>query len=195
MRFNSILLAGNHIVLEMMQESHRQELYLAAQNELIWEFHADKAFGECFHSWFDKALAKYKTAEQLPFVIRRLSNNKLIGGTRFYDIKKHYAKLSIGNTWLVPEVWGSNVNTESKYLLLNYAFETWEMNRVEFTTDVRNMRSRTALKKIGAVEEGILRSHMTLPNGYIRDSVIFSIIKPEWSQIKLRLEQKLCKSV
>ena len=107
----------------------------------------------------------------------------------YYHIDRGHRRLCIGYTWLIPEVWGTYVNSECKYLLLKHAFEDLNINRVEFMADARNYRSRAALKKLGAREEGILRQHMILENGYVRDTVVFSIIKSEWPEIKMALHQ------
>jgi RimJ/RimL family protein N-acetyltransferase len=122
--------------------------------------------------------------------VRRLSDQQLIGSTRYYDIEMKHRHLSIGNTWYIQAVWGSAVNSECKYLLLQQAFENLKMLRVQFKTDARNIRSRKALEKIGATEEGVLRQHLILDNGVIRDSVVYSIIHPEWPRVKSDLERK-----
>lgn len=185
------ILKGSHIQLEPLNASHKDELYSAAQNESIWTYNGSKAFGEKFHHWFDKAMNAFQSRQQIPFIVRRLSDAKIIGSTRYYDINSEHHRLTIGYTWYIPEVWGSFVNPESKLLLLKFAFEALQMNRVEFVTDSRNARSCAAIKKIGAVEEGVLRHHMLLENGYIRDSVIFSIIQPDWPKVKSTLESRL----
>lgn len=185
------MLKGNWVQLEPLNDSHRDELYAVAQDESIWTYNGSKAFGDRFYRWFDKAVKCLRAEQHLPFVVRRISDKKLIGSTRYYDINSENHRLTIGYTWYIPEVWGSCVNPECKYLLLKYAFEELQANRVEFVTDSRNSRSRAAIKKIGATEEGILRHHMILEDGFIRDTVIFSITKPEWPTIKLNLEIRL----
>jgi RimJ/RimL family protein N-acetyltransferase len=107
----------------------------------------------------------------------------VIGSTRFYEIDLNHKHLAIGYTWYIPEVWGTGINTECKLLLLKYAFETLLMNRVEFYIDARNERSRAAVKKLGAKEEGVLREHIILEDGYVRDTVVYSILAKEWKTI------------
>jgi RimJ/RimL family protein N-acetyltransferase len=175
------------IQLDPLSESHRAELYNAAQDEAIWTYTTSKAMGDGFHTWFDKALA---TPSHRPFVVRRLDDQKIIGSTRFYDINAEHKRLSIGYTWYIPEVWGSYVNTECKYLLLSFAFEEMMVNRVEFSIDSRNARSRAAVKKLGAIEEGVLRQHMIVEGAYVRDTVMHSIIKQDWPVVKLMLESR-----
>jgi RimJ/RimL family protein N-acetyltransferase len=182
-----VRLQGALTVLEPLEESHRDALYAAAQDETIWTHNATNALGDRFHRWFDKALTSFKNQQHLPFVIRRHSDKKIIGSTRFYDITPEHHRLTIGYTWYLPEMWGSFANPECKLLLLQHAFEDLKVNRVEFVTDARNSRSRAAIKKLGATEEGTLRQHMILENGWIRDTVIFSIIPAEWPDIKSKL--------
>ena len=189
--FQPNVLKSFHIQLEPLHASHYSELYQIAQDENIWNFNASKAFGEQFNPWFDKAIRCFGKLEHLPYVVRRLSDNKLIGSTRYYDIQREHRRLTIGYTWYIPEVWGTYVNPQSKLLLLAFAFENLQMNRVEFVTDSRNTRSQAAIKKLGAIEEGVLRQHMILKDGHIRDTVVFSIIKSDWSQVKMSLQSRL----
>lgn len=187
-------LLGTHIQLEPIHPSHKNELYKAAQDENIWTFNGSKAFGNQFDPWFVKALNSLENRSHLPFVVRRLSDNQIIGSTRLYDIHLDHHRLTIGYTWYIRNVWGTYVNPECKLLLLKYAFEELGVNRVQLATDFRNVRSRSAIKKLGAVEEGILRQHMILENGFIRDTVVFSIIKSEWPEIQNTLNQRILQS-
>lgn len=186
-----IALAGNIIRLEPLAEEHRNPLFEIAQDKQIWMFNLDKAYGKKqFESWFNRAL---NMSHSLPFVVRQMMDDKLIGSTRLYEINLDHKRLTIGYTWYIPSVWGSLVNAESKYLLLCHAFEMLQMNRVEIVTDARNLRSQGAIKKLGATQEGVLRSHMILADGYVRDSIIYSIIKSEWNAVKANLEKRLKK--
>ena len=185
------ILKGTWIQPEPINEHHKSDLFIAAQNEEIWASTAAKAFGEKFYPWFDKALLGLHEKRELPFIVRRLSDEKIIGSTRYYDIRREHQRLTVGYTWYVPEVWGSYVNPESKLLLFQFAFEELNVNRVEFATDARNVHSRAAIKKLGAKEEGVLRQHMVLTDGFIRDTVMFSIVKSEWPEIKAALQTRL----
>lgn len=186
-----ITLPGCYVTLEPINESHRNDLRDAAQDERIWTYNGVKAFGERFDPWFDKALKNLEAAQQLPFVVRRMTDDAIIGSTRYYDISPEHHRLTIGYTWYIVDVWGTAVNPECKLLLLKHAFETLYVNRIELVTDIRNLRSRAAIKKLGAIEEGILRHHMILEDGCIRDTAVHSVIKQEWPSIKLRLEERL----
>lgn len=184
-------LAGSWIHLEPMNETHRDDLCAIAKDSRIWTYIATRAEGDSFDQWFAKAMSKLQSGHHLPFVVRRLSDQKIIGTTRYYDISPTHHRLMVGYTWYSPEVWGTYVNPECKYLLLQHAFEILKINRVEFATDSRNLRSRSAIKKLGANEEGLLRQHMVLKDGFVRDTVVFSIIKNEWPRVKSMLEERL----
>ena len=131
--------------------------------------------------------------DHLPFVIIRKASAVVVGTTRFYDIRPADRRVAIGYTWLALSAQRTAVNTESKLLLLTHAFEQWRCNRVELITDVLNEQSRAAILRLGAKQEGILRKHIILPSGRIRDSVVFSIIDEEWPGVKERLVAKLIK--
>jgi RimJ/RimL family protein N-acetyltransferase len=127
----------------------------------------------------------------LPFATALNETAEIIGSTRFGNIEPMHKRVEIGWTWIVPKYQRSFVNTEAKFLMLSHAFEVWGVNRVEFKTDVLNERSRRALLRIGAKEEGVMRRHMIRANGVIRDSVYYSIIADEWPEVKGRLEEML----
>jgi RimJ/RimL family protein N-acetyltransferase len=191
LNLTQLQLSGRHVCLETLNESHRDELYAAAQDERIWTYNSSKAFGDRFDDWFNKALENLVHAKQHPFVVRRLTDNQILGSTRFYDINHAHRRLTIGYTWYVVHVWGTVVNPESKLLILSHAFDMMNINRVELIADSRNSRSRAAIKKLGAIEEGILRQHMIVEDEFVRDSVVHSIIKADWPDIKKRLESRI----
>jgi RimJ/RimL family protein N-acetyltransferase len=186
-----VTLSGERIQLEPLNHHHKSDLYNAAQDSRIWMYNGSKAYGDNFYKWFDKAMENQRGGLQCPFVVRCKADQRILGSTRFYDINREHYRLTIGYTWYVPEVWGTFVNPECKRLLLEHAFENLKVNRVEFVTDARNSRSRAAIKKLGAHEEGILRRHMILEDGYVRDTVVFSIIQAEWLAVKTKLSERL----
>lgn len=156
--------------------------------------------------YIDAALDAQRRGPELPFVIIRKrgpgvspvndaqeveSRSEVVGTTRFYEIIPADRRVAIGYTWLSKSAQRTAVNTESKLLLLAHAFEHWQCVRVELVTDVLNRQSRAAILRLGAKEEGTLRRHMIMPNGRIRDSVCFSIIREEWPEVKARLAAKL----
>jgi len=185
----SITLTGLHVQLEPVQESHREILRTLSFDEKVSLY--APALKLQFDSWFNKALHSYPASRQLSFIVRTLSDQKIVGSTRFYEIHTEHNRLSIGYTWYIPAVWGSVVNSECKLLLLRYAFQELQVNRIEFFIDSRNERSRAAIKKLGATEEGLLRQHIILDDGYLRDTVVYSILRNEWPTILCHLEKKI----
>jgi RimJ/RimL family protein N-acetyltransferase len=150
--------------------------------------------------YIQAALSGQAQGRELPFVIVRKSgtgvppvktSGQVVGTTRFYDIKPNDRGVAIGYTWLSKSAQRTAVNTESKLLMLTHAFEHWQCIRVELLTDVLNAQSRAAILRLGSKEEGILRSHMIMPSGRIRDSVVFSIIAEEWPDVRARLAARL----
>jgi RimJ/RimL family protein N-acetyltransferase len=141
--------------------------------------------------YISAALRERDAGRALPFVTVKLPGGKIVGCTRFGNYAPEHLRVEIGWTWLEPSAQGSGLNTEAKYLMLRHAFEQLKCRRVEFKTDVNNARSRAALRKIGAREEGLLRAHMQTGNGRSRDTVYSSIIASEWPSLRLRLEGEL----
>jgi RimJ/RimL family protein N-acetyltransferase len=127
----------------------------------------------------------------LPFITRDKTSGRVIGSTRFGNIDKPNRKTEIGWTWIAPEWQRTFVNTEAKFLMLSHAFEVWNCIRVEFKTDALNEKSRNAIARIGAKEEGVFRNHMITESGRFRDSVYFSIIESEWESVKKGLFEML----
>jgi RimJ/RimL family protein N-acetyltransferase len=191
MAFTVPVLTGKCVQLEPLSPAHRDELRLAADDERIWQHTLLVARGPAFVEWFDEALAQQRDGRQVPFAVRELASGRLVGSTRYIDPSERHRHVEIGSTWYVPEAWGTTVNPECKLLLLRHAFDVLGMNRVSFVTDVRNERSQAAIAKLGAVREGILRSHMVTQGGRVRDSVLFSIIAAEWPQVLERLAARL----
>src|SRR5256886_14928111 len=138
-------------------------------------------------AYIQAALEGQAQKHELPFVTIRKSPDQVVGTTRLYDIFPNDRKAAIGYTWLSKSAQRTPVNTEAKLLLLTHAFETWNLVRVELITDVRNEQSRAAILRLGAKQEGILRKHLILPSGRVRDSVFFSIVDDEWPEVKERL--------
>ncbi|MDP3311678.1 MAG: GNAT family protein, partial [Polaromonas sp.] len=137
------------------------------------------------------ALDEQQRGLSLPFAIVRQHDGEVIGSTRYMDIALPHRRLEIGATWLSPACQRSGANTEAKLLLLTHAFETLQLIRVVFKTEVLNDQSRRALARIGAVEEGIFRQHLIAASGRRRDMVYFSILDSEWPAVKTRLQARL----
>jgi N-acetyltransferase len=139
------------------------------------------------------ALKSQEAGTALPFATIDKQSGRIVGSTRFGNIDKVNRRVEIGWTWLGKEFQRTHVNTEAKYLMLKHAFEVWGCHRVEFKTDVINEKSRNALKRIGAKEEGILRRHQVTASGRVRDSIYYSIVDHEWLDVRKMLEEMLTK--
>src|SRR5713226_5226237 len=141
--------------------------------------------------YIETALGEQERGVSLPFAIVEKATGRTIGSTRYGNIDQTHHRVEIGWTWVAREWQRTAINTEAKYLLLKHAFETLGCMRVELKTDSLNERSRAAILRIGAREEGIFRNHMITASGRIRHTVYFSIINSEWPAVKARLEAKL----
>lgn len=185
-------LAGRLVHLKPMCQEHTLGLWEAGDNPDIWEWNIDPVTSmEGMQRYVESALESQNEGKALPFIIFENKSQKIIGSTRYGNIEPKHKRLEIGWTWLNPAWWRTPINTECKYLLLSYAFETLGCIRVELKTDALNQRSRNAMLRIGAKEEGTLRRHMLGSTGRVRDSVYFSILVEEWPEVKLYLEHKL----
>ncbi|MCL9635616.1 GNAT family N-acetyltransferase [Bacillus zanthoxyli] len=188
----SVELVGPKVKLVPLENMHEQGLYEAAKPKEIWEHLPVKVHRlSDMKQLIESSLTAKQAGRELPFAVFDIESHSIVGSTRFLDISLPNKSVEIGWTWYHPSVWRTRVNTECKYLLLKYCFEELKLHRVQFKTDVRNNRSRAAIKRLGATQEGISRKHMLLPDGYVRDSVIFSIIDDEWPFVKKRLENFL----
>jgi len=187
-----LTLSGKYVRLEPLTFAHEAALNEAAADGELWNTDVTiipKADG--MKGYIQFALDGLKQGTQLAFVIVQLPENRIVGTTRFYDIFANDRKCAIGYTWLAKSAQRTSINTEAKLLMLSHAFDTWQCVRVELITDVRNEQSRAAILRLGARQEGILRKHLMLPSGRIRDSVVFSIIDAEWPEVKANLLARL----
>jgi len=188
----SLILEGRHVRLIPLQPGHSPELYRAGADPALWRFVPIRIDSQAdMDQYVRTALTSRDTGDSQPFAVTGRSDGRILGSTRFYSMSRPNRNLEIGYTWLAPAVWRSPVNTECKFLLLRYAFETLGCLRVALRTDVRNLRSRAAIERLGARQEGILRKHMILPDGHVRDTVYYSITDEEWPAVKIGLEEKM----
>jgi RimJ/RimL family protein N-acetyltransferase len=176
-----------------MERGHIEALMRAGSDPETWQWYpvAPLLGVDAMRAHVEKALAEREAGRLLPFVILERSSGEVLGSTRFMAIEAAHRRLEIGATWLKPSARGTRVNPEAKLLLLQYAFETLGCVRVEFKTDALNARSRAALLKLGAKEEGTLRNHMITASGRLRDSVYFSILPEEWPALRAGLQARL----
>lgn len=190
MALDKAVLDGRFVRLEPLEERHRQAIRPAAQHPEIFSV-TTSALRALYDPYIDSALKRSDGRHELAFAVLLKADNRYVGMTRYLNIEEAHKRLEIGSTWYEPSTWGGPVNPECKLLLMRHAFETLRFHRVEYKTDARNARSRAAILKLGAVQEGILARHMVMADGHIRDSVIFSIIDTGWPAVKAGLEKRL----
>jgi len=185
-----VTLTGKFVRLEPMTEAHAPALAEIGAGQDFWHFmlYGDMKTEADMRNWVLDILSR---SGDVPFVAVHLASGRVAGATRYLNVSPKDRGLEIGGTWYGLDFQRTAVNTECKYLLLKHAFETLGAIRVQLKTDARNVRSQKAIERIGAVKEGILRNHMILPDGYIRDSVFYSIVASEWDGVKSRLESIL----
>jgi RimJ/RimL family protein N-acetyltransferase len=183
-----LTLSGLRIRLRPLQFDDAAALVSAASDGRLWELGLTVVPSvQTVDDYIAQALAGREAGTVLPFVTEVVATGEVIGSTRFWKIDRKNRKLEIGSTWLAARWQRSYANTEAKYLMLKYAFEILECVRVQFTTDEMNERSRAAILRLGAQQEGIVRRERIMPNGRKRNSVRFSIIDDEWPQVKAAL--------
>ncbi len=193
MRVEPVTLTGKTVRLEPLSESHVPGLFQVCQNSDIWKYmlYGNVTSQEKMSEWVKDMLARQAQGTDLPFAVIHLPSGQIAGATRYLDIRPSHRGLEIGGTWYGTAFQRTGVNTECKYLLLRHAFETLGCIRVQIKTDLRNQRSITAIERIGATREGVLRNHMVLEDGTFRHSVYFSVIDSEWPAIKAKLEEMM----
>ena len=188
-----IVLKGEHARLEPLDAKHAAGLFAIGQDEKIWRYLLRPKLESVADAqdFIENALRMAATGSQLPFAIIDQKNNQVAGSTRYLDIRPSDRAIEIGSTWLGRAFQRTAINTECKYLLLCHAFEDLEAVRVTLKTDGRNEQSQRAIERLGAVREGVLRKHMVMWDGYVRDTVYYSILNNEWPAVKKRLERFL----
>lgn len=190
-----VTLEGQFVRLEPLSMAHKDQLWEAAQDESIWRWMLlVMRSPEDAQAYIETALKAQAEGRQLPFATIDKTAGKVIGSTRYDYLDAAHRSLEIGHTWINPHWQRTAINTEAKYLMLRHAFEVLNCIRVQLKTDSLNEKSRNAILRIGAKQEGILRNHMIIPyNGRVRHSIIFSILDSEWPTVKADLEQKLAR--
>jgi RimJ/RimL family protein N-acetyltransferase len=195
MDIRPLTLTGKLIRLEPMTEAHVPALAQVGLDPRIWQY---MIYGQMqteadLRQWVREILRRAARGTDLPFTVIYQASGQPIGTTRFMEIHPEHRNLEIGGTWYGLDYQGSGVNSEAKYLLLRHAFEVWGCIRVQIKTDLRNIRSQRAIERLGAVKEGVLRDHVILADGYVRSSVLYSILAAEWPAVKAGLEARLAR--
>jgi len=192
MAVSPVLLEGAHVRLEPLVKEHLAGLAAVGLDEELWRWIPTPVrTQEEMAAYIEAALNEQERGLALPFAIVEKATGRAIGSTRYANIDRMHHRVEIGWTWVARDWQRTPMNTEAKYLLLRHAFETLGCMRVELKTDSLNERSRAAILRIGAREEGIFRNHMITASGRVRHTVYFSIIDSEWPAVKARLEAKL----
>lgn len=188
-----VTLQGKHARLEPLSLAHADDLFTVGQEDAVWAYMPvpTPQCADDVRVWIQEALDLHARGAVLPFAIIDIATQRAIGSTRYLDISAHDRHVEVGWTWLGKNFWRTPVNTECKYLLLQYAFETMQCIRVALKTDLRNERSQRAIERIGGVREGVLRRVVVMHDGYERSTVYYSILDNEWADVKKRLEEKM----
>jgi len=189
-----LTLEGKVVRLEPLRREHTPQLWAVARDSVDdifrWIPYPMQTL-EDMQDGIDRILAEQARGQSVAFATVEKSSARVIGSTRFMNMDLSNRRVEIGSTWIAPAWQRTAVNTEAKYLMLRHAFEQWQCLRVELKTDSLNQKSRAAILRLGAKEEGTLRQHMVTWDGRRRDSVYFSILDTEWPNVKARLEAKL----
>ena len=185
-----VTLTGNLVRLEPLGTQHADDLYAVGTDDSIWRYLPRPAFSspEDARQWIEQSMAQTSQGDRVAFAVVHLETGQAIGSTAYLDIDRPNRALEIGMTWYATAWQRTGVNTECKYLLMRHAFEDQSARRVCLKTDSRNDRSRRAILRLGAVEEGTWRNHRIAWDGMDRHSVFYSVIDSEWPKVKQRLE-------
>jgi N-acetyltransferase len=187
-----VTLEGRHVRLEPLSQAHHAGLAAVGLDEELWRWIPTPVrTAEEMTAYMETALAEQVRGVSLPFALIEKSSGRAMGCTRYGNIDRTHHRVEIGWTWVAPAWQRTGVNTEAKYLLLRHAFETLGCMRVELKTDSLNEKSRNAILRIGAREEGTFRNHMITASGRIRHTVYFSILDAEWPAVKARLQNMM----
>lgn len=191
---HKIELANEQVRLEPLSISHIEGLTDAVKDGELWQlWYTSAPEPQAVKKYIETALREFEADQSLPFAVIKVKDNKIVGTTRFMNADVKHRRLEIGTTWYAKSAQRTGINTQCKWLLLSYAFETLGCIAVEFRTHWHNQQSRTAIEKLGAKQDGILRNHQLDKTGNLRDTVVFSIVNSEWKTVKQSLEFKMQK--
>ena len=189
-----IQIQGKLVNLKILSTAHVKDLTEAVKDGKLWElWYTSAPEPNNVKHYIETALSEFKSDNSLPFVVIRKEDKKVIGTTRFMNADSKNRRIEIGTTWYSKSTHRTGLNTECKYLLLKYAFESLDCIAVEFRTHIHNSQSRNAIARLGAKQDGILRNHQIDKSGCLRDTVVFSILNSEWNTVKKSLEFKMNK--
>jgi N-acetyltransferase len=190
-----VVLEGTFLRLEPLRPVHRDGLLAAAQSPEIWPWMpANLMTTKALDQWITEGIHLESQGSAYPFTVIFRETGRIVGSTRYLEVRAEHQGVEIGWTWYAPDVWGTVVNAEAKLLLLRHAFDDWKAIRVQLKTDHMNVHSRNAILKLGAKFEGTLRQHRVRPDGTTRDTVMFSILGTEWPGVRADLLRRLAEA-
>lgn len=190
--FAAVVLEGARVRLEPLAPAHLPALVEVGLDAELWRWTVARVrTPDEMRSYVEAALEEQRQGRALPFATVERGSGRVVGSTRFGNIDRANRRVEIGWSWIAPPWQRTAVNTEAKYLMLRYAFERLGCIRVELKTDALNEHSRAAIRRLGAVEEGILRRHTITADGRVRDTVYYGILDSEWPEVRERLEARL----
>jgi len=188
----AIELKGNLVTLAPLSLHHRDALVAAAADGKLWElWYTSVPSEQTIDAYIKKALEDFEADKGLPFVVIDNASAAVIGSTRYFNAEGNHRRAEIGHTWYSKRAQKTGINTECKWMLLNHAFANLHCGCVQFRTHWHNLASRNAIARLGAKQDGVLRSEQIDPTGAYRDTVVFSIIEHEWPAVKQSLEYKM----
>ena len=195
MEVKPVTLTGQNVRLEPLSEAHVKGLAAIGMEESIWQYmvYGPIRSEDDIRRWVEALRVQAAQGTDLPFAVIDLVSGCVAGATRYLEIRPEHRGLEIGGTWYGAAYRRTHVNTETKYLLLEHAFERLRCIRVQLKTDSRNERSQRAIERLGAIKEGTLRNHFILPDGHVRHSIYYSILDSEWPGVKARLKEMLAR--
>jgi N-acetyltransferase len=190
-----VTLAGSLVTLEPLGREHADDLAEAVRDGRLWElWYTSIPTPDAMAAEIDARLARQAAGTMLPFTVRRNDTGRAVGMTTYLNLELEVPRVEIGATWTARSAQGTGVNAESKLLLLTHAFEVLGCLAVEFRTHWHNRQSREAILRLGAKQDGVLRNHRRMPDGSLRDTVVFSILDTEWPAVRSGLRSRLARS-
>lgn len=187
-----ITLTGRHVTLEPLSQEHHDELCEATRDGELWKlWYTIVPSPEDMRANIERRLELQRESSMVPWAVRDHASGKVVGMTTYMNIDTKSQRVEIGSTWYARSVQRTPLNTDCKLLLLTHAFETLHCIAVEFRTSFFNLQSRKAIERLGAKQDGVLRNHMRMPDGTLRDTCVYSILPGEWPAVKKHLQFKM----
>jgi RimJ/RimL family protein N-acetyltransferase len=190
-RIEPVILENDFVRLEPLEERHREPLRMAGDDPLLWRFAVINQHNANFDAWMDDRLAARPVGIDLPFAVYSKSAGAYAGSSSYIAISLRHRRLEIGWTWYARRFWAGAVNPSCKRLLMGHGFDRLGLNRIELKLDATNERSWKAVERLGAKHEGIFRHHLVMPDGRLRDTAWFSVLKAEWPFVRDELDRRI----